>query len=312
MSTHLYYNDKAIKHITPNGHPECIERYENLKNNFILDERNIFNGLKKIECQPVDAISALGAHTQRHVEDIIAKNTRQEFISLDADTTLSPHSLVATQHALGAAIAGTDAVFQGHATNCFSIQRPPGHHAESDRAMGFCIFNHIACAAFHARKKYGAERVVVIDFDVHHGNGTQEIFWDQKDLFYCSTHQMPFYPGTGAKNETGMHNNICNAPLHARDGSSAFKDAYKGIIFPFLEKIQPDFVLISAGFDAHKDDPLGDIMLCEDDFEWITKKICDYANKYANNRIVSILEGGYNIPALVSCASTHVQALMDV
>jgi acetoin utilization deacetylase AcuC-like enzyme len=194
--------------------------------------------------------------------------------------------------------------------NAFAQVRPCGHHAETQRAMGFCIFNNVAIAALYARKKHGAERVAVVDFDVHHGNGTQDIFWSDKDLYFASTHQMPLYPGTGALNETGV-GNVWNAPLRPGDGGDPFKQAFESRILPSLRNFGPDLVLISAGFDAHQDDPLANLRLLEPDFAWATSKIAEIADKHAQGRLVSMLEGGYNLAALARSVGVHVRALME-
>jgi acetoin utilization deacetylase AcuC-like enzyme len=189
--------------------------------------------------------------------------------------------------------------------------RPPGHHAEPARAMGFCFFGNVAIAAHHARAKHGAERVAVVDFDVHHGNGTQAAFWADPNLFYASTHQMPLFPGTGDRNETGIAGNIVNAPLRPGNGGSEFQDAFRSRILPALANFAPDLLIISAGFDAHRDDPLASIELVEDDFAWATYKLAEIAAKHAGGRIVSALEGGYDLRALARSAGVHVSALMD-
>jgi len=195
-------------------------------------------------------------------------------------------------------------------TNAFCQVRPPGHHAETTRAMGFCIFSNIAIAAHHARARHGAERVAVVDFDVHHGNGTQSIFWPDKTLFYGSTHEMPLFPGTGAITETG-EGNIFNAPLRAGDGGNAFKDAYLARIFPALRNFSPDLILISAGFDAHEADPLANLRLVEADFLWVSEEILEIAHKHCGGRVVSMLEGGYDLSALAKSVGVHVRALID-
>jgi acetoin utilization deacetylase AcuC-like enzyme len=198
----------------------------------------------------------------------------------------------------------------GGAKNVFCQVRPPGHHAESNTAMGFCLFNNIAIAAHYARAKYGAERVAVVDFDVHHGNGTQEIFWSDKDLFYGSTHQMPLFPGTGEVRETGV-GNIFNAPLRAGDGREHFEEAFRHRILAPLRNFAPDVVFISAGFDAHRDDPLGGMALVEGDFVWATEQLAEVARRHANGRVVSMLEGGYNLTALARSVAVHVKTLME-
>jgi acetoin utilization deacetylase AcuC-like enzyme len=211
--------------------------------------------------------------------------------------------------ATGAAIHAVDQVVDGHAKNAFCAVRPPGHHAEPSRAMGFCLFNTVAIAALHARAAHGAERVAVVDFDVHHGNGTQAAFWSDKDLFYGSTHQMPLFPGTGASSETGV-GNIFNAPLNPGDDGDDFREAMLTRILPALHDFGPDFLLVSAGFDAHVKDPLAQLRLVEADFIWITEKLLDAAAKHTGGKLVSTLEGGYDLDALASSTAAHVATLM--
>jgi acetoin utilization deacetylase AcuC-like enzyme len=222
---------------------------------------------------------------------------------------MSPATLEAALRCVGGAVAATDAVFAKEADNAFVAMRPPGHHAERRRAMGFCFFNAVAIAAYRARLKHGAERVAVVDFDVHHGNGTQDIFWDDASLFYGSTHQFPFYPGTGARSETGV-GNIVNAPLLSGAGSKEFRQAMEGLILPELKRFAPDFLIISAGFDAHRNDLLGGLALSEPDFAWATLKLLEQADVSAGGRVVSVLEGGYDLASLASSTAVHVQALM--
>ena len=222
---------------------------------------------------------------------------------------MSPGTLDDALRGAGAAVAAVDAVFSGEADNAFCAMRPPGHHAEARRAMGFCLFNNAAIAALYARARYDAERVAVVDFDVHHGNGTQDIFWSDGDLFYGSTHQMPLYPGTGAASETGV-GNIFNAPLHDGDGGPQFRSAMANTILPALDAFGPDLVIISAGFDAHREDPLGGLNLTEEDFVWATLNLMEIADKHADGRVVSVLEGGYDIRALAASVAVHVQALI--
>jgi acetoin utilization deacetylase AcuC-like enzyme len=211
--------------------------------------------------------------------------------------------------AVGAATAAVDDVFSGKADNVFVASRPPGHHAERATAMGFCLFNNAAIAARHAQKVYGAERVAVVDWDVHHGNGTQDIFWTDPSVLYCSTHQMPLYPGTGAKGETGA-GNIVNAPLSPNDGGVEFRDAFLSRVLPALERFRPDLIIVSAGFDAHHRDPLAQLNLVEDDFDWATGELMDMAGRHASNRLVSLLEGGYDLQGLASSVAAHVKRLM--
>ena len=212
--------------------------------------------------------------------------------------------------AAGGGCLAVDEVMTGKVANAFVATRPPGHHAETATPMGFCFFNNAAVAARHAQKQHGAERVAIVDFDVHHGNGTQDIFWADKNLYFGSTHQMPLYPGTGALSETGV-GNVWNAPLRPGDAGDRFKEAFESRILPALRNFGPDIVLISAGFDAHKDDPLANLQLTEPDFAWATAKIADIAAKHAGGRLVSMLEGGYNLAALARSVGVHVKALME-
>ena len=225
------------------------------------------------------------------------------------DTTVSPKSWQAALTAIGAANAAVDDVFAGTADNVFVASRPPGHHAEKTTAMGFCLFNNAAIAARYAQKKHGAERVAIVDWDVHHGNGTQDIFWDDPSVLYCSTHQMPLYPGTGALSETGA-GNIVNAPLAPRTGSDIFREAFTSRILPAIDDFSPDLIIISAGFDAHHRDPLAEINLDEDDFDWATGQLMESAARHADSRLVSLLEGGYDLQGLAFSVAAHVGRLM--
>jgi acetoin utilization deacetylase AcuC-like enzyme len=204
-----------------------------------------------------------------------------------------------------------DEVIAGKVSNAFCAMRPPGHHAETVRPMGFCFFNTAAITARHVQKKHGAERVTIVDFDVHHGNGTQEIFWRDPTVLYCSTHQMPLYPGSGAASERGDHDTIVNVPLRPGDGGDRFKQAFETVILPRLTAFRPDFIVISAGFDAHMRDPLAHLNLLEADFAWVTQKLMEIANASAGGRIVSVLEGGYDLRGLAGSVSAHVGALME-
>jgi acetoin utilization deacetylase AcuC-like enzyme len=249
------------------------------------------------------------AHTAEMLQRLQQASPESGFEYIDADTVMGPYALEAALRAVGAATAGVDAVFQGKADNVFCALRPPGHHAEHNRAMGFCFFNHAAIAAQYARKVHGAERVAVVDFDVHHGNGTQDIFWSEADLFYGSTHQMPLYPGSGSTSETGM-GNIFNAPLRAGDGGVQFRAAMERVILPALETFSPDLVIISAGFDAHERDPLGSLTLTEEDFSWVTLRLMEVADQFCAGRVVSVLEGGYDLQGLAGSVGVHVHALL--
>lgn len=253
-----------------------------------------------------------------HPADFLAKlkgaaarvSKEQSSLHIDGDTVMSPGTWEAALRAVGAGLEAVDKVFAGEVKNAFCQVRPPGHHAENDRAMGFCLFSNAAIAALYARQRHGAERVAVVDFDVHHGNGTQDIFWTDKDLFYGSTHQMPLFPGTGALNETGV-GNIWNAPLREGDAGEVFREAFTSRILAPLHNFGPDLVVISAGFDAHKRDPLGGLNLVEADFMWATEELAEIAERHANARVVSMLEGGYDLEGLAKSVAVHVRTLMD-
>lgn len=311
MTTLLITHPSFQNHDTGQGHPERADRMRAIDK---VLEHEVFRGLVRRDAPLRDDAErwiAL-AHPQAHIEQIrhARPGPSGHAVRLDPDTVLSPGSWQAAMRAVGAGLDAVDAVMSGQAGNAFCQVRPPGHHAEASRAMGFCFFNSIAVAAHYARAKHGAERVAVVDFDVHHGNGTQDIFWSDKDLFFGSTHQMPLYPGTGGLSETGV-GNICNAPLRPGDGGEPFRDAFESRILPALRNFGPDLILISAGFDAHRDDPLANLELLEADFAWATTAIADVAARHAGGRLVSMLEGGYNLAALARSAAVHVKGLMD-
>ena len=306
MTTFLYTHASSLHHVTPEGHPERIDRIRAV--NQILASAH-FRDLVRREAPLGRDEDILRAHAYEHLERVRAMSPTEGFEYLDPDTAMSPGTLEAALRAVGAATAAVDAVFAGEADNAFCALRPPGHHAETRRAMGFCFFNQAAIAAHHARHAHGAERVAVVDFDVHHGNGTQEIFWSDSEMFYGSTHQMPLYPGTGSVQETGA-GNIFNAPLRAGDGGEQFREAMGSVILPALDAFGPDLVVISAGFDAHHRDPLGSLQLTEEDFAWVTLKLMEAAEIHCGGRIVSVLEGGYDLQGLSASVGIHVQALM--
>ena len=235
---------------------------------------------------------------------------REGVVRIDEDTVMSPGTYEAALRGAGGAVLAVDEVMSGRATNAFVAMRPPGHHAERVRAMGFCFFNNAAIAARHAQAKHGAERVAIFDWDVHHGNGTQDIFWSDASVLYCSTHEAPLYPGTGAISERGEHGTIVNAPLRAGDGSEAFREAVDTVILPRIDAFSPDLIVISAGFDAHWRDPLAGLNLTESDFAWATQKLMDLAERHCGRRIVSVLEGGYDLEGLSKSVAFHLDALM--
>ncbi|MCG8446353.1 MAG: histone deacetylase family protein [Hyphomicrobiales bacterium] len=309
MTTLLVYHPSFLDHLTPLGHPERPDRLRAIDRALEIER---FAALEREQAPFAPAEKAFLAHPSQYVKRIEDAAPEDGFVSIDADTSMSPGSWEAALRAIGGGCLAVDEVMTGKVENAFCAMRPPGHHAERIRAMGFCLFNTAAICAFHAAEAHGAERVAVIDFDVHHGNGTQDIFWDKPDFFYASTHQMPLYPGTGAVNETGKDDagNIVNAPLAPGDGTNAFRSALEDRIVPALLTFKPDLVIISAGFDAHERDPLANLNLTEDDFAWATKTLMDVADRTADGRVVSILEGGYDLVGLATSVASHVDALM--
>jgi acetoin utilization deacetylase AcuC-like enzyme len=313
MSTLLITHPCFVEHDTGVGHPERPDRMRAVDK---VLAHEMFNKLEREEAplrEDVEERIAL-VHPQAYIDWVKSARPEvgQEPAHLDPDTVISATSWEPALRAVGAGLLAVDRVFDpaSGVKNAFAQVRPCGHHAERERAMGFCIFSNAAIAALYAREKYGAERVAVVDFDVHHGNGTQDIFWSDKNLYFGSTHQMPLYPGTGALKETGV-GNIWNAPLRPGDGGDPFKEAFESRILPSLRSFGPDLVLISAGFDAHRDDPLANLQLTEPDFGWATAKIAEIADKHAHGRLVSMLEGGYNLAALAKSVAVHVDVLMD-
>lgn len=306
MTTLLLTHPACLAHDTGFGHPEQPARLRAIERALAAKD---FSGLKR-EKAPLAELAAIERlHPEAYVAKVKAGIPKKLHNSLDPDTVVSPGSWEAVLRATGAATRAVDQVMAGAADNAFCAVRPPGHHAEPSRAMGFCLFNCIGVAALHARAVHGASRVAVVDFDVHHGNGTQAAFWHDKDLFYGSTHQMPLFPGTGAKDETGV-GNIWNAPLAPGDDGEDFRSAFSTRIMPALNAFAPDFVLVSAGFDAHVKDPLAQLRLQEDDFAWVTETLLEAAAKHSGGRLVSVLEGGYDLDALASSTAVHVRTLM--
>ncbi|PJI45296.1 MAG: acetoin utilization protein [Rhizobium sp.] len=309
MTTRLYENAVFLEHETPAGHPERAGRLRSL--NIALEHPN-FAPLERVEAKIANEDAVLLAHPEEHLFAVMRQIPEEEgeINQIEADTYASPKSLQAALTAIGGAMAAVDAVMAGEISNAFVAGRPPGHHAEKSKAMGFCLFNTVAIAARHAQKKFGAERVAIVDWDVHHGNGTQDIFWDDPSVLFCSTHQMPLYPGTGARDETGTKNNVVNAPLSPNVGSDHFREAFKSRVLPALNDFSPDLILISAGFDAHHRDPLAQINLIGEDFDWATGRLMEVADRFAHNRVVSILEGGYDLEGLAESAGLHILRLM--
>jgi acetoin utilization deacetylase AcuC-like enzyme len=311
MTTLLISHPAFLEHDTGEYHPERPDRMRAIDRVLAAES---FAALDRREAplRDDDVTYIELAHGPAHLAHMLdaIQHVEGTLKYVDSDTVASHGTWEAARRAVGAGLDAVDLVMVGDAANAFCQVRPPGHHAEGNRAMGFCFFNNIAIAAHYARAKHGAERVAVVDFDVHHGNGTQEIFWSDKDLFYGSTHQMPLYPGTGALNETGV-GNIFNAPLRSGDGREPFEEAFRSRILEPLHNFSPDLVLISAGFDAHQRDPLAGLELVEPDFQWATEALAEVARRHSMGRIVSMLEGGYDLKGLALSAAAHVKALMD-
>jgi acetoin utilization deacetylase AcuC-like enzyme len=307
MSTLLITHPASYDHLNPTGHPERPERLRAIESAL---EQEQFQALAREQAPAASLETVALCHPMDYIEEIRDATPKDGFVRLDADTAMSPGSFEAALRAVGAVVRAVDEVVSKKATNAFCAMRPPGHHAETVRPMGFCIFNQAAIAARYAQKRHGLGRVAVVDFDVHHGNGTQEIFWADPTLMYCSTHQMPLYPGTGAASERGEHDNIVNAPLRPGDGGDEFRTAVESRILPRLLAFGPELIIISAGFDAHMRDPLANLQLSEADFGWATRKIMEVAEKTAQGRVVSTLEGGYDLEGLSRSVAAHVIALM--
>ena len=307
MTTLLITHPASLNHLNGTGHPERPDRIRAIES--ILEQEK-FQTLVREQAPLAELEIAALCHPMDYIVEIQDAIPKEGLVQLDADTSMSPGSFEAALRAIGGTTRAVDDIVGKKAANAFVAHRPPGHHAETVRPMGFCIFNQAAIAARYAQKKHGLHRVAVVDFDVHHGNGTQEIFWSDPTLMYCSTHQMPLYPGTGAVGERGDHDNIVNAPLRAGDDGEAFKAAMETVILPRLKAFGPELIIISAGFDAHKRDPLANLQFVEDDFGWATRKIMDVADKTAQGRVVSVLEGGYDLEGLSKSVDAHVIALM--
>lgn len=306
--TLLVENPAGLDHATPAGHPERIERLEEITEVLSVPE---FDALDRIEAPMAEEASLLLGHPQSHVDAVRRQVPETGQTALDPDTWASPGSWEAALKGVGGCIAAVDAVLDGRANNAFVATRPPGHHAEKTRAMGFCLFSTIAIAARHALEVRGLSRVAVVDFDVHHGNGTQDVLWDEPRALFVSSHQMPLYPGSGAASERGASDNILNVPLAPGSGGGEMRAAYEGRVFPRLRDWQPELILISAGFDAHVDDPLANLTWTEADFAWLTRGLCDIADEVCGGRVVSTLEGGYDLPALAASVAVHVTELKE-
>jgi len=307
MSTLLLSHPAFLNHLTPPGHPERPDRLRAIEE-VLAEDR--FKALTRAEAPEGDLDSVALCHGEHYITELRHIAPTSGLVYIDGDTSMSPGTWEAVMRGVGGAVAATDAVMTGKHPNAFVAVRPPGHHAEKSTPMGFCFFDNAAIAARHAQRKHGISRAAVIDFDVHHGNGTQDIFWADKSVMYCSTHQMPLFPGTGARGERGEHDTIVNAPLAPEDGSAQFRNAFENAILPQLKTFAPELIIISAGFDAHHRDPLASINLRGEDFGWVTKKLMDVAEQSAGGRVVSVLEGGYDLQGLKESVAAHLTALM--
>jgi acetoin utilization deacetylase AcuC-like enzyme len=307
MTTCYYTHPACVEHDPGAYHPENPGRLRAV--NAAL-EAAVLDGLQWREAPRGTPEQAALAHPADYVGFVLENIPQTGQLAFDGDTVASPATGEAALRAIGAVTAAVDAVMAGEADNAFCGVRPPGHHAEQTRAMGFCLFNNVAVAAQHARHEHGLDRVAVVDFDVHHGNGTQAIFWDEPELFFASTHQMPLYPGTGSAEERGAHDNIVNAPLPPSAGSQAFRQAIEETVLPGLTAFAPELILVSAGFDAHKDDPLAGLNFEDEDYAWVTERLVGAAAELCDGRLISTLEGGYNHDALGRSCVAHVKALM--
>jgi acetoin utilization deacetylase AcuC-like enzyme len=307
MTTALYTHSACLQHDTGPGHPERIQRL-----GAVLQavKGPAFDDVVWREAPLAEIAQIARVHDADYVQHALASVPENGFVQLDGDTVMSPGSGEAALRAAGAVVAAVDAVIKGDFKNAFCAVRPPGHHAERDVAMGFCIFNNVAIGAAEARAVHGLSRVAVMDFDVHHGNGTQHMFDHDPGLFFASTHQMPLYPGTGARGESGV-GNIVNAPLPPGAGSEEFRDAMEKIVLPAIESFRPDMILISAGFDAHRRDPLASLEFEAEDYYWATAQLCALAESCCGGRVVSTLEGGYDLQALGESAAAHLMALRE-
>jgi acetoin utilization deacetylase AcuC-like enzyme len=308
MTTRVYTHMDCFAHDPGRMHPEHPARLKAVLS--ALDDP-AFQALERVDAPLAEVDRLELAHPRRYVDRVFSRVPSEGLASLDGDTCLSAGSREAALRAAGGVCAAVDAVVAGDCTNAFCAVRPPGHHAEPEEAMGFCLFSNVAIGALHARQRHRLHSIAVVDFDVHHGNGTQAIFWDDPDLFFFSTHQVPLFPGTGSPGETGVADNIVNVPLSPMDGSEAFRAAFTNTVLRRLTECQPELIFISAGFDAHERDPLASLRLHEDDFEWATQQILRVARNTCGGRVVSALEGGYDLEALELSTAAHVRALMN-
>lgn len=308
MTTAFFSHPDCLRHHTPTGHPEQVARLTRITTALAAPQ---FDALDRRDAPLGDDAAILRCHPQSHLDAIIAAEPASGNIALDGDTHMSPGSTQAARRAVGGCVAAVNAVISGEVGNAFVACRPPGHHAEPSTPMGFCLFGNAAIAAKHALDHHGLSRVAVVDFDVHHGNGTQALLWDEPRTLFISSHQNPLWPGTGLPEETGAHNTIQNLPLPPHSDGTLMRATYNAKVFPALEAFKPELLIISAGFDAHTDDPLAQLNWELDDFIWLTQRLCDLADAHCGGRVVSTLEGGYDLNALAASVAAHVEILME-
>ncbi len=304
MATALISHDDCLDHVTPPGHPEQVARLD------AVLEALAGLDLLRVKAPLAAEDDLLRGHPKSYIDAIKTAAPTEGWRSLDADTHMSAGTLQAAYRAVGGVVRAVDMVLSGEAANAFVAVRPPGHHAERETAMGFCFFGNVAIGAKHALDHHGLERVAIVDFDVHHGNGTQDLVEEDARILFCSTHQSPLFPGTGAAHETGV-GNVLNVPLPDGTGSKAFRDVMERVVLPRVDEFSPQLLIISAGFDAHRADPLAGMMLETEDFAWVTEKLCDLADRHCQGCVVSSLEGGYDLPALGASAAAHVKVLEE-
>ena len=305
MKTALITHDDCLKHVTPPGHPEQVARLEQVLR--VLEPLD----LARISAPLAADDDLLRVHPKSHINALHDAAPEAGFTAIDGDTHMSPGSLQAAYRAAGGVLRAVDMVLQGDAPNAFAAVRPPGHHAETQTAMGFCLFGNVALGAKHALDYHGLKRVAVVDFDVHHGNGTQDLLWDEPRALTITSQQMPLWPGTGAETDSGAFDNVVNMPLPPGSNGVAMRAAYERIAFPKITAFKPELIIISAGFDAHQDDPLAELNWSTEDFVWLTKQLCALANDLCEGRLVSALEGGYDLNALAASVKAHVEILSE-
>ncbi|MEM7641518.1 MAG: histone deacetylase family protein [Pseudomonadota bacterium] len=301
--TLLITHQAALDHVTPPGHPERVDRLR------VIHQALADMDLSREEASEASDAQIARCHPQSYIDALAEAAPTEGVVQLDADTHMSPGSLRAARLAAGGAIRAVNAVIAGETPNAFVAMRPPGHHAETARPLGFCMFGTVAIAAKHAMEVHGLDRVAIVDFDVHHGNGTQDLLWHEDRALFVSSHQVPLWPGTGMASEQGAHGNVMNVPLAPRTGGAEIRRRMEAAILPRLDAFAPQLVLVSAGFDAHRDDPLAELDWTADDFAWITERLCDLADAHAGGKLVSSLEGGYDLDALAASVVAHVDVM---